>query len=273
MKRRSHLIPAKNSSGATHRLLRVVRGMTLLELLIVLAVLIALMAIALPFTLRSLEARELESTEENIASELIKARVRAQESGRPVEVIVLEMPPRVVVRYFRTDENGSSITGAEATFRGDGRSAARSQIDPVRDSWWEESALHPSVSLAAVPVANGDEASLETDASDSAGGGPVRLAVYMPDGTTLFAATLFLMHQSGLHSSLSVDPWTGQPAITRGGTQKANSPIGDEANSANRFDDDSDWDSELNGGDDGRDAPTSSEADDDLDEFGTESRR
>jgi type II secretory pathway pseudopilin PulG len=199
-------------------------GVTLLELLIVVGLLVAIMAIAMPFTMRSLENRELEATEENIASELIKARVKAQESGRPVEVVVLDSPSRVVIRYFREDDTGARFTDDARMLSADTTKGDREMVDPVRDSWWEESELHPSVSVTTLPTVDGSDLSAITDGrGDSksstetghASGGSVRLAVYLPDGTTLFAASLLLMHQNGLRSRVSVDPWTGQPAITR----------------------------------------------------------
>lgn len=184
------------------------RGLTMFELLLVVGILLALLAIAMPVTLRTLEARELESTEESIASELIKARVKAQESGRPVEVLVFDAPSRVVSRYFATDSSDAGDTRSQVS-----RPRERSEVvDPVRDSWWEESALHPSVSLA-TPAA-GAEKSADSERGQATPGG-VRLAIYLPDGTTLFATSLFLLHQSGLRSSVSVDPFTGQPAIRR----------------------------------------------------------
>ncbi len=184
------------------------RGLTILELMLVVGVLLALLAIAMPVTLRTLEARELESTEESIASELIKARVKAQESGRPVEVLVFDAPSRVVSRYFATGNDEGRAERSPVPAARD-RSAP---VDPVRDSWWEESTLHPSVSLATPDAA--PDAARSRDSERSAPGG-VRLAIYLPDGTTLFATSLFLMHQSGLRSSVSVDPFTGQPAIRR----------------------------------------------------------
>ncbi len=242
---------ARGTSNSDTQPRRKASGVTLLELLIVLAVLAALMAIALPFTLRSLEARELESTEENIASELIKARVKAQESGRPVEVVVVEEPPRVIVRYFREDDSGAAppdepngATSGSASFR-------PRFADSTFESWGEESALHPSVSVATMPAANEsqDDGELGEGQHRSPhwsphGGNPVRLAVYLPDGTTLFAATLLLMHQNGLSSRVSVDPWTGQPAIRRGNGSASTStvleaPGEDELAPGEGFDDES----------------------------------
>jgi prepilin-type N-terminal cleavage/methylation domain-containing protein len=245
------------------------RGVTLLELLIVIAVLAALMAIALPFTMRSLEARELESTEEGIASELIKARVKAQESGRPVEVVVLDAPPRVVVRYFsesRDESDSSTVVSARADIDGVAESdvvatAPRHENSTgrrVRDSWWEESVLHPSVS-----VSGAAEREAPTTSDIPMGGSPLRLAVYLPDGTTLFAATLLLMHQNGLSSRVSVDPWTGQPEIKRGAKAPAADASSDEADGVDSLD-------ELNDGSASDDDAVES---DPLDGFETETGR
>jgi type II secretory pathway pseudopilin PulG len=200
------------------------------ELLMVVGILLALLAIAMPVTLRTLEARELESTEESIASELIKARVKAQESGRPVEVLVFDAPSRVVSRYFATGSGDAGDTRSQVS-----RPRERSEVvDPVRDSWWEESALHPSVSLATPAAAAAAEKSADSERGQATPGG-VRLAIYLPDGTTLFATSLFLLHQSGLRSSVSVDPFTGQPAIRRetrgeGRTLERDSTGADDAN-------------------------------------------
>lgn len=261
-----HLARRTRSNGLRRLLAagrRRLRGVTLLELLVVIALLLALLAIALPFTLRSLEARELESTEENIATELIKARVKAQESGRPVEVVVEEAPPRVIVRYFREDDIGPAPPDEPSTGTSSESSAgSRSDGAGLGPPWFEEAWLHPSVSVGRVPVANGDEAdSGKAPAAEAPrGGNPVRLAVYLPDGTTLFAATLLLMHHNGLSSRVSVDPWTGQPAIRRGpapGQPALQAPEDDEI----------DGDAAA---DDGADDAATDEA---LDEFERESGR
>jgi hypothetical protein len=227
------------------------RGLTILELMLVVGVLLALLAIAMPVTLRTLEARELESTEESIASELIKARVKAQESGRPVEVLVFDAPSRVVSRYFGAGADEERGARSSVPVQRDRRDI----VDPVRDSWWEESTLHPSVSLA-TPEAKADAVRSDDSERRSAPGG-VRLAIYLPDGTTLFATSLFLMHQSGLRSSVSVDPFTGQPAIRR--EQRGEARTAERGSDAER-------DAASAGGE--RSTPVPSDADvDDLDAY------
>jgi type II secretory pathway pseudopilin PulG len=202
---------------------------TLLELLVVMAILAVILAVALPFTLRLLSDRELEVAEENVTSELLKARVRAQESGRPVEVMVMGAPAKLVIRFF--DPEGSYPTSGP-----DDRPRPRSSGGPVRDTWWVESSLGASVRVTAAPTIDGDEpfatdGLLADGTADSASGtsggmalggsaaglvgGPLRLAIFLPDGSLLYAASVILMHENGARSRVSVDPWTGQPAIAR----------------------------------------------------------
>lgn len=202
-------------------------GLSLLELLVVMGLLLALLAIAVPFTLRSIEERELSATEENFASELLKARVQAQESGRPVEVVVLDEPSRIVLRYF--DPKAWEDLASESSRRPRGETSARPGTSDrrggrgVRDTWWEESPIASSVRVASAPTFDSTDAAAETglpsapEAEEDASprGGPMRVAVFMPDGSILFAASLILMHENGLRSRVSVDPWTGQPAIAR----------------------------------------------------------
>lgn len=190
-------------------------GVTLLELLIVVVILAALLALALPFALRSLDTRELEATEDNITSELLRARVKAQESGRAVEVVVEGAPPRLVMRYFDCSDDGLGYPMVPEQ-----RPAAKrvAHVDPVRDAWWEESSLDPSVRVTSLPTVDGaarEATSRSTKNDMPVDHDPLRVAVYMPDGSILFSASLLLMHQNGLRSRVSVDPWTGQPAVSR----------------------------------------------------------
>jgi type II secretory pathway pseudopilin PulG len=201
--------------------------MSLLELLIVCAILVVVLALSLPFAVQSLSKHELAATEDSIAGELLKARVKAQESGRPVEVLVEGAPPRLIVRWF------DAAAGADDAVPAGRRS--REFVAPVRDTWWEESRLDPTVRITAIGMPSDETDADEADATfdddgsgDGGAGGGTRVAVYMPDGSILFAATLLLMHQSGLHSRVSVDPWTGQPAIVRASGSSAPEPAADD---------------------------------------------
>lgn len=190
-----------------------------MELLVVVGLLIAVLAIALPFTFSMLDERELAASEENIAAELMKARVRAQESGKPVEVLAVEGAPwRIAMRYFDAGKRAQAERrrgAVDARGRAEiGAPQMPREFDRVRDSWWEESELNSSVRLTAADTVDDDARG--DGAATKGSGGSLRVAVFLPDGSILFAATLLLMHDNGLRSRVSVDPWTGQPAIERG---------------------------------------------------------
>lgn len=63
------------------------RGVTLIELLLALGLLLAIGAFALPITLETLERRAFESAGDELVGQLLLARAHARESGLPVEVL------------------------------------------------------------------------------------------------------------------------------------------------------------------------------------------
>ena len=63
------------------------RGFSILELLAVMAIMVVIGAIVVPWGMGWLGGRELDAAEESIAMQLMMARAAAREEGRPVEVI------------------------------------------------------------------------------------------------------------------------------------------------------------------------------------------
>jgi Tfp pilus assembly protein FimT len=244
-------------------------GFSLFELLLALGILAAILALSLPLTWRMLNERELASTEENIAAELLKARAHAQESGKPVEVVVTDgAPARLSMRYFSTSARDrrewsrkpdrgateSTSTARRERSAGRGNAESRGTAGAWQDSsdWYAESELVSSVRVGSAKAADERDAGPATaspSAPDLAVREPLRLAVFMPDGSILFAAALRLRHDCGLESVLTVDPWTGQTAVERGvdpataanasdETAKDDAASGDDAHVAPEHDDD-----------------------------------
>lgn len=179
------------------------RGLSLIEILICIGIIAVLLSIALPIGLRTIEEGEVASAEEEVASELLKARVQAQEGRRPVEVVFEGDPPRLVVRWFDpavlgsrgeapTDEGGAAAEGRRET-----ELASSFRVIPMTDVEAE----------TGLPAADADPRPAVNDA--------LRVAVFLPDGTLLFAAPFLLLHDNGMRSSISVDPWTGHPEVAR----------------------------------------------------------
>lgn len=178
------------------------RGLTLLEILVCIGIIAVLLSIALPIGMRTIEEGEVSSAEEEVAAELLKARVQAQEGRRPVEVVFEGEPPRLVVRWFDPailGERGETADDGDAADVGrrETELASSFRVIPVTDV--EAETGLPAAEIAERPAVN--------DA--------LRVAVFLPDGTLLFAAPFLLLHDNGTCSSISVDPWTGHPSVSR----------------------------------------------------------
>jgi len=63
------------------------RGLTIIEVLIVIAILIAMASLVMPNVVGRFERRSFESTMQQIGAALLMARAHAQMTGRPVEVV------------------------------------------------------------------------------------------------------------------------------------------------------------------------------------------
>ena len=63
------------------------RGVTLLELLVALGIVMALAAVAIPWTFGWLGGRELDNAEDRLAMQMMMARAAAREGGRAIEIV------------------------------------------------------------------------------------------------------------------------------------------------------------------------------------------
>lgn len=95
------------------------RAVTLLEVLIVIALLLAIGAIVTPLMQGQLREQSFRSTMENIEQRLLLARSEAQRRGQMIEVIYDGDPPRIIVRAFAAD--GDRDGGGGREFGGSGR--------------------------------------------------------------------------------------------------------------------------------------------------------
>ena len=77
------------------------RGLTLLELLLAIGLLLGLGALVFPAMLNHFHERAFESSAEIVRNQLLLARAHAQATGEPVEVTYYADPPRVEARLFQ----------------------------------------------------------------------------------------------------------------------------------------------------------------------------
>ena len=230
---------------ADHGSVAVRRGLTLLEILVVISILLAAGAIVVPFTLTELERRQAVFIEDRLSMLIQFARVESRRSGVPVEVLIDADGRRVEARRLdvdRLDEGGTPRSGGlDEMLVGEDREDAD---DPRRfASAW---ARHDLEDGRLVPPATADDAATFDDADpfaslgfEPADGesfrlddpdefddledpwpGPVRLAVFFPDGTSVTTTPAVLESSRG-DRRWTIDPWSGRSTFEFGAATAA----------------------------------------------------
>ncbi|MHC4415611.1 MAG: hypothetical protein ACYS0G_10035 [Planctomycetota bacterium] len=216
------------------------RGLTLLELLLAIGLLVALGALVWPAFVGSLNERAFETTADVVRHQLLLARAHAQTTGVPVEVTYRRNPPRIEARLFQAGpiavEQGTYVEPLDATDddRGEppGIDDEQSDREGLIASGWAHRRLPDEIWIATRrgddPDENGEG---EADAGQEAewgGGAPdttqeedlderpwIRLAVFVPDGSALLGAPVWLRDSDGRLGRLQVNAWTGLPSFDR----------------------------------------------------------
>ncbi|MCZ6493597.1 MAG: hypothetical protein O6933_05900 [Planctomycetota bacterium] len=209
------------------------RGLTLLELLLAIGLLLAMAALALPTVLKGFGERAFESSAEVARNQLLLGRAHAQAAGQPVEVTYYSPPSRIEARLFRAGLRGIEQGQPQAA-----RSADDGLSDPPSFSDEEESDPEPLIpeGWASRLLANGvwitdrppgrgprfDEgglAAVEGDRQPRDGLSEprrrIRLAVFLPDGSALLGEPAWIGDADGRLGKLQVNPWTGLPSFQR----------------------------------------------------------
>lgn len=164
-------------------------GLTLLELLIAIGLLVALAAIVFPPVMGRYRQHVFDAGADLITTQLVLARSHAQATGTAVEVVCNGRPARVSAREFDP--------------------AAAADEPPARPAIpesWAEQMLPDGLWI--------DDPSSEADAGPAGAGdeppnAALRLAVFMPDGSALLCTPVRLRDRHERSGTVSVNPWTG----------------------------------------------------------------
>jgi type II secretory pathway pseudopilin PulG len=236
------------------------RGVSIIELLIGLGVVLAIAAIVIPWTTGWLGSRELDNAEDGLTMQMMMARAAAREEGRPVELVAQsdDTGSRISARWM----NGSDDAPARSTRRDGER--ARSALDASGDD-----AARIDASWADMPLPRGVRIALgletkrtaatdaipsidEDDAIASAAARGQTIAIFLPDGTVFFAPTFMLRTDAGSLRAMKVDRATGVPQQIETAPAPSNEFEGDRPE-FDSFEDESDVSSDepSNDGSDG----------------------
>ena len=212
------------------------RGVTLLELLLAIALLLALAGLVLPALFDRLTERAFESSAEIVRSQLLLARAYAQATGEPIEVLFESDPPRVAARRFDVGlvdpERGGEAPGEEnlrdepfgVTSLDDEQAPETLRIpEPWADrvladgvwiadrSGFAEEGTGGLGAATGIRAAGGEELEIKGDETLRT----IRLALFMPDGSAVLAEPVWIRGAHGRRGRLTVNHWTGLPSFER----------------------------------------------------------
>ena len=229
------------------------RGLTLLELLIVLALLAALSIVVVPAVQGPLAERAFDVTAERILDQLRFARNHARANDRTVVVLYRGGLSMVELREFGADPEAlgilaepsglNQVADAASAFGDDapvvvdeemygtlvlaayarrelpgGVRLQRERPEFLLDPRWLDEMGWDDGDVPDEPAGAGED---EDNGFADAFGDPddaealIQLAVFLPDGQALLTQTTWLIDDDERAGTLTIDPFTGAPAFER----------------------------------------------------------
>jgi len=199
-------------------------GFSMIELLVGIGIVLAVAAIAVPWTMGWLGRRELDNAEDGLTMQMMMARAAAREEGRPVEVVaefdgtqsrinarwMLGAGGESARRSSRRDRSEFSLDDSPSEFSLDG-----SPSDGSIDASWASMQLPRGVRIALglERADSAEEVAVPEDAraDDAVAANGQTLAIFLPDGTVFFAPIFMLRTDAGSLRAMKVDRATGVP--------------------------------------------------------------
>lgn len=210
------------STGADRRPPR--GAFTLFELLVSIVVIAGVAALVVPSLLNILDDAAYDAAGEVLTSQMLLARAAAQESGRPVEVVYAAADRAVIARWFdpaRAAEEARSGASPNAFATRRGMSGVPVDATTITEPWAARPLAGNATLTGERPAAlDPDPLGFEREApAPPAGFGPteppLRIAVYLPDGSVLVSRDVWLVDEGERMAALAVNAMTGQPKLER----------------------------------------------------------
>ena len=197
-------------------------GLTLIEIMVALAILLSLSVLVLPITSWAFRLGAIESTRDGVEAIILRSRAEARLEGRPVELGFID--GLLEARWF-DPEVGSFEEGDGS----DWLQAITDQEDDPDESMripgtWPRRRLAPGVQL--IPLRDYLETRGPSDPFGVDATPPIvdpavgtdsyrRLAILLPDGGALVGDAFVLVEPDGdaTPQLLSIDPWSARPRV------------------------------------------------------------
>ncbi len=198
------------------------RGLTLIEILVALGLLLALSALVLPVTSWAFRLGALESARDGVEAIILRSRAEARLDGRAIELGFVD--GRFEARWFdpstaSLDEDIESdwlaavevdATDLEEDFRILAPWARRPLVPGIAFVPLEEFLLERS-SFEPFGVDEDEPPAFENDLDMPTGF--LRIAVFLPDGGALIGDGFVLREEGSPPLLVEIDPWTARPII------------------------------------------------------------
>jgi hypothetical protein len=169
------------------------RGLTLIEILIVIGLLLGLAALSLPTVVQQLDDRAFTAGGDVIQRHLAMARAHAKRTGNPVEVVYQIPDRRMVARSF------------DVTMQDE----EEAPVDPPLITSWSVRELPGRIMLTDQPPLEGAEENELTFESQVQTAPRLRVAVFLGDGSALIGQPLWLRDLDGRQARIRLNPFTG----------------------------------------------------------------
>lgn len=196
----------------TPRLRRVRRAFTILELMIVLAVILGISGILLPLALDDAKRAATGEAASQLEALLLSTRAEAQRTGRALRIVAVLDPAGPSVRVEELSEQamagGTARVLQESTLP-DGLKLGRSRDEVEGVS--ADSSLEPGW-IDDEEFAPTDDPAGFNDAPPPAP--RLQLAVFLPDGHIAPTRPLYLRGPDGRVGQLDINSWTGVLTVT-----------------------------------------------------------
>lgn len=214
------------------------RGMTLIEMLIALALLAAILALVAPPLAQRFADRSFEAVQAEVQAHLALARAEAMAAGSPREVRFLPNPSRLVIVPFEP-RTASVVDGGvddpeagndPASPRGGPGASRRETHDEFAFDFsaasaeatvWTRLDLPPGIHVRVDSPGQAIAGEVDDEERDIAFGidpsvnRPLRVAVFLSDGSVLATRDVWLVDEDHRAGRLVVNPWTGLAQFER----------------------------------------------------------
>jgi prepilin-type N-terminal cleavage/methylation domain-containing protein len=213
-------------------MVRVSRGLTLIEILVALGIVVALASLVFPTLSWMSRFRSLEIAREDVEALYLRARAHAAVNGRPIEI------------HLSGSDLEADWFDARAMFSEDGEPSEGGPSFPM--ATWSRVRLHDDITYLTGSATSFDEGDAnssfpafeseksvfdETETRTT----PVLLAILLPDGTAISRERLVLKDEQGRSMDIVVDELTGRItsseiiAMSSGSAESSDDPFEEPA--------------------------------------------